>query len=60
VDCLPVIVSGKQWSQLIIVTTLPSGTGQAQVSAVFEALVDWGVGARVNAMCFDTTSYNTG
>ena len=59
-DRLPVLVSGKQVSQLLTVAKLPSGTGQAQASAVVEALKDWDVGARVNAMCFDTTSSNTG
>jgi len=47
-------------SQLLTVAKLPSGTGQAQASAVFEALKDWDVVTRVNAMCFDTTSSNTG
>jgi len=47
-------------SQLLTVTKLPSGTGQAQASDVFEALIDRNVGTRVNTMCFDTTSFNTG
>ena len=60
VDHLPVLVSGKQVSQLLTVAAkLPSGTGKAQVSAVFEALKDWNIANRVHAMCFDTTSSNT-
>jgi len=43
VDRLTVIVSGKQMSQWLTVTTLPSRTGQAQASAVFEALKDSGM-----------------
>jgi len=45
-------------SQLLTVAKLPSGTGRAHASADFDALKDWDVGAKVNAMCFDTTDCN--
>jgi len=38
------------------VAKLTSGTGQAQASTIFKALKDWDVGARVYAMCFNTSS----
>ncbi|KAK2716028.1 hypothetical protein QYM36_010560, partial [Artemia franciscana] len=35
-------------------------TGEAQASAVFGAIEDWGIPGNIRAMCFDTTSSNTG
>ncbi|KAK2720673.1 hypothetical protein QYM36_004529 [Artemia franciscana] len=60
VDCLPVLVSGKEVLQLLTVAKLPSRTGEAQASAVFGAIEDWGIPGNIRAMCFDTTSSNTG
>ncbi|KAK2719576.1 hypothetical protein QYM36_005147 [Artemia franciscana] len=60
VDRLPVLVSGKEVLQLLTVAKLPSGTGEAQASAVFGAIEDWGIPGNIRAMCFDTTSSNTG
>lgn len=60
VDRLPVFVSGMGTSQLLTVAKLPTGTGQAQADAVTAALRDWRVDTQVQAMCFDTTSSNTG
>lgn len=60
VDRLPVLVSGKGVSQLLSVAKLPSGTGEAQAAAVFGAIEDWGLAGNIQAMCFDTTSSNTG
>ncbi|KAK2705764.1 hypothetical protein QYM36_015958 [Artemia franciscana] len=60
VDRLPVLVSGKEVLQLLTVAKLPSGTGEAQASAVFGAIEDWGILGNIQAMCFDTTSSNTG
>ena len=47
-------------SQLLTVGKLPSGTGQAQADAVINALKEWGIDDTVRALCFDTTSSNTG
>ncbi|KAK2708416.1 hypothetical protein QYM36_014133, partial [Artemia franciscana] len=60
VDRLPVLVSGKKVLQLLTVAKLPSETGEAQASAVFGAIEDWGIPGNIRAMCFDTTSSNTG
>jgi len=60
VDRLPVILSGGGMCQLIGVPKLAEGTGEAQASAVAHLLDEWKVTNRVAAMCFDTTSSNTG
>ena len=60
VDRLPILVSGKGVSQLLIAAKLHSSTGQAQAEAVYNALTDWGIASSVRAMSFDTTSSNTG
>ncbi|KAK2727100.1 hypothetical protein QYM36_007819 [Artemia franciscana] len=60
VDRLPVIVSGKGVSQLLTVAKLTSDTGEAQASAVYPAIGDWCITENIRAICFDTTSSNTG
>ena len=54
------LVTGKNVLQLLTVAKLESGTGAAQTAAVFEAIEDWKIGNRVQAMCFNTTNSNTG
>ncbi|ESO00230.1 hypothetical protein HELRODRAFT_176074 [Helobdella robusta] len=39
---------------------LASGSGEAQAEAVHTALEDWDIKSSVRAMCFDTTSSNSG
>ena len=60
IERLVILVSGNGVSQLLAVAKLPSGTGEAQATAVFEAVEDWRVTDRIKAMCFDTTNSNTG
>ncbi len=60
VDRLPVVVSGSNISQLLVVAKLPSGTGESQATAVYDAIEDWGIASSIRAMCFDTTFSNTG
>lgn len=60
VDRLPILVSGLGVDQLLGVPKLPEGTGEAIASAVFDELENWAVSNRVKAMCFDTTSSNSG
>ena len=60
VDRLPILVSAHGEMQLLSVPKLPSGTGEAQAHAIFQALKEWNVQDNVEAMCFDTTSSNTG
>ncbi|KAG0711531.1 putative 39S ribosomal protein L24, mitochondrial [Chionoecetes opilio] len=57
---LAILVTGEGVEKLLGVPKLHSGTGDAAATAVLEALEDWGVQERVVAMCFDTTSANTG
>ncbi|KAK2713450.1 hypothetical protein QYM36_009353 [Artemia franciscana] len=56
----PIIVSGKGVFQLLTVAKLTSGTGEAQAPAVYSAIEDWCITENIRAMCFDTTSSNTG
>ena len=59
-DRLPILVSGHGVDQLLAVPKLPSGSGEASATAVYEAAVAWGVCDRIKAMLFDTTAVNTG
>lgn len=59
-DRLPILVSGRGVSQLLMAAKLPSSTGQAVAEAVCAALNEWGIAEKVRAMSFDTTSLNTG
>ena len=60
VDHLAILVSCQAETQLLCSPKLPSGTGEAQASAVCDANKQWGLGKNIQAMCFDTTSSNTG
>src|SRR6218665_2537512 len=60
VDRLPVLVSGHGVNKLLGVPKLTSGKGENTAAAVYTLLQDWSVADRVKAMCFDTTSSNTG
>ena len=60
IDRLPVLIFGVGVEQLLGVPKLPSGTGEAQATAVIKCLQDWGVMDRVVALCFDTAVSNTG
>ena len=60
VDRLPILVSGLDCEQLLAVQKLSAGTGEAQATAVVNALKQWGLEQRVAVMCFDTTASNVG
>ena len=60
VDRLAILVSCQAETQLLCIPKLPSGTGEAQASAVCDAIKQWGLQENIQAMCFDTTSNNTG
>lgn len=47
-------------TQLLGAPKLHSGTGRTQVNAVIDVLKSWDIVDKVYAMCFDTTSSNTG
>ena len=60
VDRLPVLVSGNGISQLLAIAKIPSSTGDLQANAVVKTLKHWNIADVVYAICFDTTSSNTG
>lgn len=60
VDRLAVIVSGEDVMKLLGVPIITNGTGEAQAQAVYDLLQTWNIEDRIVAMCFDTTSSNTG
>ena len=60
VDRLPILVSFGEDTQLLSVPKIAAGTGKAEANAVYRALKDWSIQDSVQALCFDTTSANTG
>ncbi|KYM96042.1 hypothetical protein ALC62_13306, partial [Cyphomyrmex costatus] len=60
VDRLSIIVSGVGTEQLLCVPKLSKGTGENIATAVVDALYECNLSEHVKAMCFDTTSSNTG
>lgn len=60
VERLPIIISGIGTEQLLGVPKLPTGTGEKQATAIVDMLYEWNLYEKVKAMCFDTTSTNTG
>ncbi|XP_044020346.1 uncharacterized protein LOC122860551 [Aphidius gifuensis] len=60
VDRLCVVVTGYNTNQLLEVSELVSGTGKNQADAIIKSLNDWNISKQIKAMCFDTTSTNTG
>jgi len=57
---LPIIVSFDDKEQLLAVPKLESSSGKHQSKAVSTALCDWDLNNKVQIMCCDTTSSNTG
>ena len=53
-------MSGVGIHQLLSVSKLSSGTGEASASAAYDAAEAWKIIDQVKCMCFDTTSVNTG
>lgn len=60
IDRLPILVSNYGSSQLLAVPKLKSGTGDAQARAILNTLEHWHIEDKVQGLCFDTTSSNTG
>lgn len=60
VERLPIVVSGENTEQLLGAPKLQSGTAINQVTAIVDVLNDWELTNRVEAICFDRTSVNTG
>ena len=58
---LAVLVSSyKAAPQLLGVPSIPSSSGSDQEAAIEKLIVKWGILPNVIALCFDTTSSNTG
>ena len=60
VDRLPVLVSTMGDSKLLAIPKTLNGTGQAVAQAVHSSIREWKLENLIRAMCFDTTSSNTG
>lgn len=60
VERLPILISTNGIEKLLGVPICEDGSGLEITKAVFKALVEWDLLDKVEAMCFDTTSTNTG
>lgn len=60
VERLPIVISGENTDQLLGAPKLQSGTAINQVTAIVDVLDDWELTNRIEAICFDTISVNTG
>lgn len=57
---LAIHISGTHTSRILEAPFLSDGTGSSQASAIFNTLTEWDLCDQIKAMCFDTTSSNTG
>ncbi|CAH0563009.1 unnamed protein product [Brassicogethes aeneus] len=57
---LSIHVTGISSDKNLKTPILSDGTGESQASAIFETLTEWNLCDNIKAMCFDTTSSNTG
>lgn len=60
VERLPILVSMMGEKKLLEIPKITTGTGQAIAQAAYSTIQEWGLENLVHAMCFDTTSSNTG
>lgn len=60
IDRLPIIVTGLGTEQLLGAPALDTGKGVDMATAIIQTTNEWSVTANVKALCFDTTSSNTG
>lgn len=60
VERLPVLIAQNGVEQLLGVPKLEDGTGSNIATAVYNLLSEWNVLDQAQAICFDTTSSNTG
>lgn len=60
-DALAIVVSGMNIEKLLGIPILPSGSGTLMGRSVYDLVLEWpGVEEHLGALCFDTTSSNTG
>lgn len=60
VNRLAIVVSNEAGYQLLGIPKINNGTGDTIAKAVNNALEKWDLSSKVRALCFDTTSANTG
>jgi hypothetical protein len=60
VDKLPILVSTMGEKKLLETPKIPNSTGQVMAETVNNAIREWGLENLIRAVCFDTTSSNTG
>ena len=60
VERLPILVSTMGEKKLLEIPKIITGTGHAMAQAAYNAIQEWELENLVRAMCFDTTSSNTG
>ena len=60
IERLSINFSAGEQEKLLGVPVIPDSTGMSQADAIYKALLEWKLINKVVAMCFDTTSSNTG
>lgn len=60
VERLPIVITQQGIEQFLGVPKLQSGTGKEIANAIHKVLEEWGLLHTIQAICFDTTSANTG
>lgn len=60
VERVAILVTGSGTEQLLGIPKLVSPTGQSAATVVLQSLEDWKAVDQVKALCFDTTTTNTG
>lgn len=60
VERLPVLVMGVDCEQILEVPKLSDSGATGQSEVIFKLLEDWNLRDGIGALCFDTTSVNTG
>lgn len=60
IERLPIVVTGLDTEQLLGIPKLDTGSGINSAMAIIETLTEWNLSDHVKALCFDTTSSNTG
>ena len=60
VDRLAILVTFQGKEQLLGVPEIPTSSGEEQALAVYQAVEKWNITNKIQALCCDTTSSNTG
>lgn len=57
---MPIVILHGDYQQLIGIPIIPSGSGDSIAKTVYNLLEEHGLLDKIQGMCFDTTSVNTG